>query len=96
MAIKVSWIKPDRSTVTEVRIKRAATKTGTYTTIATQDAQDSKGDWDLDYIDTDGVTTSWYKVQFCDSVLGWLAESDAIAQAPTGSRMQSCSRHSGI
>jgi hypothetical protein len=71
MGARVSWyidISEDSSSWDRFLIKRAATETGSYTTIATINAKDSLGNWITSYWDVEGFASDFYKIQPYDSV----------------------------
>lgn len=74
MGVLLKWKKPDREVnYDKVRIYRGLTETGTFTYIATQNIEDST------YYDIDGTVTSWYKVDFYNTILSKASSlSDAM------------------
>ena len=79
---ELNWTAPDKdSTYNQTIVKRAASKYGTYSTIATlTNIRTTK------YVDLTGSSTSWAKIQFYDSInAAYSAESLPIPYTGTAS-----------
>ena len=79
---ELNWVAPDKdSTYNQTVIKRASSKYGTYSTLTTlTNIRTTK------YVDLSGSSTSWYKIQFYDSINGvYSAESNPIPATGTES-----------
>jgi len=74
MAQKIKWNAPEDTSVVSVEISRSSTLYGTYTVLATIDATDdgeaktSANSWVVEYTDSTGSRTSWYKIRFYDGI----------------------------
>jgi len=70
IAQKIKWLAPTDNTVIQVEISRSETLYGTYDVIATIDAttdgllKSSSNQWVVEYLDSTGLRTYWYKVRF--------------------------------
>ena len=72
MAQRISWLEPSETTITKVEINRSSTLYGTYTVVDTIDAtsdgetKTSANTWVVNYTDTSGIKSYWYKTRFYD------------------------------
>jgi len=72
MARTITWTEPVEDTITKVHIERSATLHGVYTEIADIDAtsdglaKSAANTWVVQYLDTAGTRTDWYRVRFYD------------------------------
>lgn len=74
MGCLIKWKSIDtEATYNQARVYRSSTETGTYTFIAAQSIGDQS------YYDANGTTSSWYKVDFFNSVTSQVSSlSDAL------------------
>jgi len=70
MVEKVEWQEPTDNSVTTVHVERSTTKYGAYTEIGTTSAtsdgaaKSSSNTWVVEYTDSTGARTDWYKIRF--------------------------------
>ena len=72
IAQKISWEQPSETTITQIEISRSSTLYGTYSVLTTINATDdgeaktASNSWVINYTDSSGIRTNWYKIRLYD------------------------------
>lgn len=75
MGVLLKWKKPSgESSYNQARVYRSDSETGSYSVIQTQTIEDSS------YYDMSGSGTSWYKIDFYDSINGIASSASSALQ----------------
>jgi len=79
-AQKITWESPVELTISSIEISKASTIYGTYSVLTTIDAtsdgeaKSSSNTWVVNYTDTSGLRTNWYKIRLYDGTAELFSE----------------------